>query len=158
MTNAPIRITIVALSLALLVAVPARADEKDERRLAEELLTLMQVKEMSQQALKEMAEVVPPGDTPEAAKSRKEMLDLMEKAMAWDGVKDDYISVYADLFDEKDLEAYVAFFRSPAGRKYVETTPELTQRTMEIGAKRMQSIVPQLQKIMERQQALDQKK
>jgi hypothetical protein len=113
----------------------------------------MQVKEMSQQALKEMAQVVPPGDTPEAAEGRKEMLALMEKAMSWDGVKNDYIAIYADLFDEQDLEAYVAFFRSKAGRKYVETTPELTKRTMEVGAQRMQAIVPQLQKIMERQQA-----
>jgi hypothetical protein len=153
MTNAPIRETLVALLLALVVAVPAHADDAKERRLAEELLTLMQVKEMSQQALKEMAQVVPPGDTPEAAEGRKEMLALMEKAMSWDGVKNDYIAIYADLFDEQDLEAYVAFFRSAAGRKYVETTPELTKRTMEVGAQRMQAIVPQLQKIMERQQA-----
>jgi hypothetical protein len=157
MTNAPIRSTLATLSLATLLAVPllaagpVLAGADTERELAEELLTLMNVKEMSEQALKEMSEVMPPGETPDAAESRQAMIDLMQKAMSWDGVKDDYIAIYADLFSEDDLRAYVAFFRSPAGRKYVETTPELTKRTMEVGAKRMQAIVPQLQKLMERQ-------
>jgi hypothetical protein len=141
----------VPLVTAPLLAVPVHADSATERKLAEELLTLMNVKEMSEQALKEMSEVMPPGETPDAAESRQAMIDLMQKAMSWDGVKDDYIAIYADLFDENDLRAYVAFFRSPAGRKYVDTTPELTKRTMEVGAKRMQAIVPQLQKLMERQ-------
>jgi hypothetical protein len=141
---------LVTLWLVPTLAVPAHAESRGERALAEELLALMGVEAMSQQALDELIEAAPPGDTKDAKKAHDEITALMRKTLSWKAVEADYVAIYTDLFDESELRGFVAFFKGPVGRKYVEASPELTRRSMEVGAQRLQAIMPQLQPLLRR--------
>jgi hypothetical protein len=136
--------------LVLALAVPALAESRAERALAEELLTLMGVERMSEDALRELIGSAPPGETKDAKRARAELTTLMNDALSWKAVEADYVAIYTDLFDEAELRGFVAFFKSPVGRKYVEASPELTRRSMGVGATRLQAIMPQLERLMRR--------
>jgi hypothetical protein len=44
------------------------------------------------------------------------------------------VQAYTDLFSESELRAYLAFYRTPAGRSLARQTPELSRRGAAIGA------------------------
>jgi hypothetical protein len=57
---------------------------------------------------------------------------------------------YADTFTEDELRAIAAFYRSDAGRRLVEATPELMRRTMTLGQDIMQNVQSRMQESMTR--------
>ncbi len=62
-------------------------------------------------------------------KSMRAVFNLMNvKTM----VEKIYIPVYSKYFEIEELEALLAFYESPAGRKFVEMTPKITEETIQI--------------------------
>ncbi|PSL35030.1 DUF2059 domain-containing protein [Chitinophaga ginsengisoli] len=60
----------------------------------------------------------------------------------WDKMKaninaDDLINltlpVYAKYYTEEDLDQIIAFYKTPAGRKVIEVTPQIVQESMQLG-------------------------
>ena len=45
--------------------------------------------------------------------------------------------VYAKYLNETDLEALVAFYKSPAGQKYISAIPEISKEAMKAGAEKL---------------------
>lgn len=58
-----------------------------------------------------------------------------EERMVADGSQlvDSIAGLYAELFSQPELDALLAFHRSPAGRRLRELSPRLAQRSSEIG-------------------------
>ena len=50
------------------------------------------------------------------------------------------MAIYASNFSAEDLRAATAFYRTPAGQKFLEKTPLVTQQTMAAGQKFGQSV------------------
>jgi hypothetical protein len=135
---------------------PALADEKSHRKLAEELLTLMDVQNKMDQMVNtikqmQMAQLqrmnIPPEASEMAKSFQSQMMDLMAKEMNWDNVKQDYISVYVDTFTEQELKGIIGFYKSPAGKAFVKKSPEMMKRSMDISQKRMERITPKIQEM-----------
>jgi hypothetical protein len=78
-----------------------------------------------------------------------EMMEVIMKEMSWDKLKDDYISIYADTFTEKELLGIITFYESPIGRKFIEKQPELMKKSMQISQKQMVGLMPKIQKLTE---------
>ncbi|MCC8424972.1 DUF2059 domain-containing protein [Mucilaginibacter sp. UR6-11] len=72
---------------------------------------------------------------PEA--QRAEFADVMRKFMAkyytWDIIKGTMSKIYAQEFDEAELNQLADFYNSPIGKKYAEKMPELVQKGMLMG-------------------------
>ena len=58
----------------------------------------------------------------------------------------DKIKVYADTFTEEELKGLISFYKSPVGQKFIEKTPELMKRSMELSQKRMQPFIQNMVK------------
>jgi hypothetical protein len=72
---------------------------------------------------------------PEA--QRADFTDVMRKFMAkyytWDIIKGAMSKIYAQEFDEAELDKLADFYNSPIGKKYAEKMPSLTQKGMLMG-------------------------
>jgi hypothetical protein len=56
--------------------------------------------------------------------------------------------IYANNFSAEDLQAIVAFYKTPAGQRILEKTPVLAQQSLAVGSKFGQSIAEDLRKKM----------
>lgn len=78
--------------------------------------------------------------------SRKTM-ELMNKELNWDKLKDQFINLYAESFSAEELEALIKFYDSPAGAKLVDKQPEVQQKAMLITRKALNDTIMQVYKI-----------
>ena len=133
-------------------------DDTSRHALAEELLVLMDtqknieksfemVKQMQFSQLQKMAPQAE-GSSKQAQSMMQETMDMISKEMSWDKIKNDYIKIYADTFTEKDLKGIIRFYKTPIGQKFIEKTPELMRRSMEISQKQMRELMPKIQKMI----------
>lgn len=74
-----------------------------------------------------------------------EMRAYLTKYMSWQAMKEDMVQLYAREFTEKELKELTKFYQTPTGRKTITKMPQLMQAGMEIGQKRMQEHLPELQ-------------
>ncbi|GGG56612.1 DUF2059 domain-containing protein [Hymenobacter glacieicola] len=74
-----------------------------------------------------------------------EMRAYLTKYMSWPSMKEDMVQLYAREFTEKELRELTKFYQTPTGRKTITKMPELMAAGMEIGQKRMQEHLPELQ-------------
>lgn len=143
------KISIVVFILCLMAAGSLYADEQSHRKLAEELLTVMQVdkevdatydkiKAMHREQMKGME--VPQ----ESLTYQDKMMDMMAQEMTWEKLKDDYITVYTEVFTEEELKGLIDFYKTPMGQKYVEKTPGLRMKLMQVGQKHSMQLMPKI--------------
>ena len=138
------------------------AHEASRRQLAEELLLLMEVnktmeksyglmKQMQMDQVKSMKlpEELPKEDLEAIASLQGRIMDIIAEELGWDKLKEGYIDIYADTFTQEELAAPIAFYRTPAGQKFIEKQPALLQKSMEISQEQMASIMPKIQKAQE---------
>jgi uncharacterized protein len=120
------------------------ADEATHRQLAEELLLSMRV-DKNFPAIREMMinSLVPPmiqgqfrDDPMKAQRVIAKISEVFARDFTWDNLKKDYIDLYAQMFTEDELKALTEFFKTSAGIKYVEKSPELARKSMEIGQRK----------------------
>ena len=74
-----------------------------------------------------------------------EMRAYLTKYMSWASLKDEMVQLYAGAFTEKELKELTKFYQTPIGRKTIEQLPQLTAAGMELGQRRMQEHLPELQ-------------
>lgn len=148
------------LVIILLISLPvtASADEATRRQLAEQFLTINQVKEQVDLMYQKVSEIVNAQleaiELPEKREKnleamRKISADLLAGSLSWDSLKDEYITLYADTFTEKELQGIIDFSKSPLGQKMAEKSPILMQKSMEIGRQHAQEVMPKVQKAIQ---------
>ncbi|MDU0371222.1 DUF2059 domain-containing protein [Hymenobacter endophyticus] len=74
-----------------------------------------------------------------------EMRAYINKYMSWSAMKEDMVQLYAHEFTEKELKELAKFYQTPIGRKTIDKMPQLMAASMEIGQRRMQEHLPELQ-------------
>ncbi|GAB3741107.1 hypothetical protein GCM10027594_20910 [Hymenobacter agri] len=82
---------------------------------------------------------------PEAATFEPEMRKFFGKYMSWNSLKGDMVDIYSRNFTESELRDITKFYQTPAGRKMSAVLPQLMQSGMEVGQKRVQEHLPELQ-------------
>ncbi len=147
----------------MLMALPAAyADEASKKTKIEELLALMNARQMADQMVgivtnsfrqgfsQQSASL---GSGPEVEKLGNEIADLLgatvRKQMGWeDFFQPEMVRLYSDSFEESEIDGMVAFYRSPAGKAVIAKMPVLLQKGAELGQKRMQAVGPELGKMV----------
>jgi len=81
---------------------------------------------------------------------------LMRTEMSWDKLKPQYVQLYAETFDQQEVDGLIAFYSTPAGRAYIEKMPLVAQKSLAISQGLMQSVMPKMIAVV--QQAVDEAK
>jgi hypothetical protein len=85
-------------------------------------------------------------DSTAKAKAQEKMKVIMESVKKMITlIKDDKMKLYDKYFTQAEINDMIAFYKSPTGRKYVSTSPEITK---EIMMKVMKEYVPEMQKAL----------
>ncbi|HSH37751.1 MAG TPA: DUF2059 domain-containing protein [Chthoniobacterales bacterium] len=139
---------LLAMVLVCLVAVRANAAEPapggTHYQAAEKMLTLMDMESVLRRTIDEMlrAQIA---QNPGIAPFETVMRQFLMKHMSWESLKADTIQIYMNEFTEKELDEMNRFYQTDVGRKMVEKMPTLMGKGAEIGAKRVQEHMPELQ-------------
>ena len=75
---------------------------------------------------------------------QKKLMGIMRDELAFDKVRDIYLKVYRETFTQEEVDGLIAFYKSPAGKAYVEKVPSAMQRA---GAEMQSRIGPMVQKM-----------
>lgn len=68
------------------------------------------------------------------------------KHMGFEKIKEDLITLYAQMFTVKEMGDMAAFYKTPTGKKTIELMPVLSQKGAEIG---MERIMPHMDELMQ---------
>lgn len=74
---------------------------------------------------------------------------VMEEELGWAKIKNDYIDIYVKTYSEGEIRAISEFYKSSAGKKFIEKMPQLMQESMAISQKNMPTYMKKMQKITE---------
>ncbi len=134
----------LALCLVLLLPAVARADEASHRKAAETLLNVMGIESMLNQSVDQMV-AAQTQQNPQIAQFQPQLKTFLSKYISWASMKDDMAKLYMEQFTEADLTELVKFYQTPLGKKTVEKMPTIMAKSAEMGQKRVQEHLPELQ-------------
>jgi len=146
----------------LTLAATGHAASPSQTALAEELMSLMKVKETMEKSFEAVKQMVPRqiqqmGVAPEGLEKKKAAMeltmDIISQEMSWEKIKDEMAAVYAEVLTAEELKGLIAFYGSPIGRRFTEKQPELMARSMQITQKRMMVVMPMIKKRIEEMKA-----
>jgi hypothetical protein len=140
----PFFLSILLGAIALLSPAVARADEASHRKAAESLLSLMNMDSVMSQSIDQMLQMQIK-QNPAIAPYEQEMKDFLKKYMSWAGLKDEMVKIYVDEFTESELNELNKFYQTPLGKKTLAKMPVLLAKGAELGQRRVQEHLPELQ-------------
>jgi len=142
---------ILAAALLLCAAAPATAQEEPSPSEVEAIREMLEVSRTRENFIRGMELGMEAGGLLELTDELRQVLrDFMDEHFRYEDMEPDFIRVYADLFTEEEIRGLTAFYRSPAGARFVELTPELTSQVQQITMQRMTDAMPELmRRIME---------
>lgn len=147
---------IVFLMILPLFCSCANPDEVSHRAAAEELLVLTNVEKILESTFEQMEKMLGKQfvqmGAPEELRTvlnryTGKMLKIFEKEIGWAKMKNDYIDIYVKTYTEGEIHAISKFYKSPAGKKYIEKMPQLIQETMAITQKNMPTLMEKMEKL-----------
>lgn len=136
--------------LAILSPLAARADETTHRASAEALLNNMEMDKLMSQSVDQMLQMQVQ-QNPAIAPYQAQMKTFLSKYMSWAAMKDDMVKIYVAEFTEPELRELNAFYQTPLGKKTVQKMPTLLAKGAELGQKRVQEHLPELQAAIQSQ-------
>jgi len=71
--------------------------------------------------------------------------DLLRRELNWSELVPAHLEVYRENFTQQDIDATIAFYRSPVGQKMIARQPQIMRQMGEFTLGRMTDPVPQLQ-------------
>ena len=131
------------------------ADEDSKRKLTEELVSVLGVQNLADKMFEQVRllqisqienVISSEKDSTGATALQENITELIRKKFEWEAIKNDYIAIYEEAFNEEDIKGLLDFHKSPLGQKLLEKNPEIMEKSMEIGKKRMVGIIPEVQK------------
>ncbi|UOG73728.1 DUF2059 domain-containing protein [Hymenobacter tibetensis] len=117
------------------------------RKAAEELLAVTGSEKNTTDMMNRMLESQLT-QRPEMKAVEPEMRAFITKYMGWPAIKEDIAALYTQEFTEKELKELSKFYQTPTGRKTIQKMPQLMMAGMEIGQKRVQEHLPELQQVI----------
>ncbi len=145
---------------ALLLWVPARADEASKNTKIDEMMKLLNFDQMMKQMSEQMKTLA-------ATQLNKVEMSDQERKAAQDiqvriaevfqdrmvQMKPMIVKIYAETFTEEEIDGILSFYKSPAGQAMVQKMPQLMQRSMAVGQQMMGDVMPEIQKMIEEAKA-----
>ncbi len=139
----------------ILISSNIYADDSTHRQTAEELLSTSKADEIVNTMYDQMHTIfISMADKMNMPSERKSItekyIQRLNQLMLdeyWPGMKDQLINVYVTLYTEEEMRELIAFYKSPIGQKYINTTPKLMQESLEISQNQMKDIMPKIRSL-----------
>lgn len=131
---------------AIVLVQPAisRADQASHRKAVDSLFALMDMENLLSQSVDQML-AMQVQQNPAIAPYQAQMKAFLNKYMSWASLKDDMAKLYMEAFSESELNELNKFYQTPLGKKTMQKMPILMAKGAEIGQKRVQEHLPELQ-------------
>ncbi|MCH2340230.1 DUF2059 domain-containing protein [Pseudomonas sp. NPDC047963] len=145
-----------ALSIALLSG-QASADSASHASQAERFLELVNADRLSVPVYGQVQQMFAQRfEQTRAPESKRALLEqyqskadaALDKAIGWEKVKPDLIKLYTDTFTEQELTQLNDFYESALGKKMLTKLPELNARSAQVTQAKLESAVPQVNKLL----------
>lgn len=140
----PFFVSVLIGAIVLFQPAPARADEASHRKAVESLFALMGMENVLTQSIDQML-AMQVQQNPSLAQYQPQMKAFLSKYMSWASLKDDMAKIYMAEFSESELNELTKFYQTPLGKKTIQKMPGLMAKGAEIGQKRVQDHLPELQ-------------
>ena len=134
----------VALGFAPVVAL---GDEQSHRKVAEELLLVMEVDKSLPKVVDQVVDTQVQLN-PQLAAQREVLRQFFTKYLNWASVKEDTITAYTHEFTEPELQQLTEFYKTPLGKKAHEKMTKLALIAGQIGLKQAQAHQTELQQML----------
>jgi hypothetical protein len=82
---------------------------------------------------------------PQLAGIESTLREFFRKYMSWESLKDDMVGLYMEAYTQREIEDLLSFYSTPTGKKSIRLMPELAGRGAQIGQRRVQEHLPELQ-------------
>ena len=138
-----------AVVTMLALARPAQAQDTPaapppaRMRAAEELLVAMDMERTFTRTMEAMIEQQK-AQNEVFAQNEAEFRAFFRRYMGWEELRPDFVRLYAETYTEDELRQLAAFYRTPLGRRVMETIPQLSTRSTEITQRRVMEHMPEL--------------
>lgn len=155
------RLLSISFLLVVLLA-PLSADEASRAAKVEEFFRLTRMestysqmmdlirRQTGAQFVQQLTGVqLPPQYQKDLEDFQSDVFALMDSEMGWERMKPEYIRLYAEAYTEEELDAIVAFYRTPAGQSMVAKTPALMEKSSVLSQAKMALIAPKVQERMQ---------
>lgn len=136
-----------ALILIFALASQALAGDKDSEAAAERLLTTINMESVLQNSVNQMLEIQL-HQNPVLVPYKQVMQNFFNKYMSYNSLKPDLVKIYSEAFTKQELDEITAFYSTPTGRKAIQKIPELVSKGAQLGAKRVNDHLPELQQMI----------
>jgi hypothetical protein len=90
-----------------------------------------------------------PQQSTKIAEFEKSTSRTIDTQMSWDALGPGFADLYAKNFTEAELDAIIAFYKSPAGIAFLDKTPALNTQTMQLLQSKMAALQPQLKQSLD---------
>ena len=137
-------LSIVIGAIAFMQPDTALADEASHRKAAESLLALMDMENLLNKSVDQML-AMQVQQNPALGQFQPQMKEFLNKYMSWTSLKDDMTKIYTSEFSESELNELNKFYQTPLGKKMIQKMPALMAKGAEIGQKRVQEHLPELE-------------
>ncbi len=125
-------------------------DSSSRAEAAEELLKTLKMEMLLQKTIEQMLDVQLQ-QNPAIKPYKHVMLQFMNKYMGYNSLKNDLIKIYADAFNENELNELKIFYETPVGQKALEKVPELSAKGAMIGHARLQKHKGELEEMIKKE-------
>jgi hypothetical protein len=140
----PFFLSILIGAVAFFQPATTRADEASHRKAVDSLFALMGMENVLNQSIDQML-AMQVQQNPAIAQFQPQMKAFLNKYMSWASLKDDMAKIYMAEFSESELNELSKFYQTPLGKKTIQKMPALMAKGAEIGQKRVQDHMPELQ-------------
>ena len=145
-------LSLLAATCLSLVAVPSYGQDISKREtLAGQLLDQLDIQKMYESAFASIPKMqeqmmgsqmkMSPDEKAKFQKQMQASMDAARSALDWNTIKPIFVKIYADNFDETELNGLIAFYKSPVGQTWIEKQPQIQAATMQA----MSQIMPKIQ-------------
>jgi hypothetical protein len=134
------------LFLLLLGAVQKPPQMSTHEKAARELVQLVGADRLAREGAESMLATIP--ETSETAVYKEVSRAWYEKLFADQDFESEMVRLYMDRFSEKELLEITAFYKTPAGRKAIDTLPELMRLSATYGLQKAQEHASELEEMV----------
>ena len=77
-----------------------------------------------------------------------QVMAFVTDKLSWEKTKPLYVALYDEVFTQEELQSLVEFFRSPAGKSYINKMPALMEKSNQRTQAQFNALGPELQRMV----------
>jgi hypothetical protein len=148
------------LILALSLPLAARADDASHRAKAQEMMSILHTQQIVQNTADGLKKQLPDaataviGTNPSPEKKAqaddfvKHADQIVDTQLSWSALEPAFTDIYVKNFTEEQLDAIIAFYKTPAGLALLTTMPTINSQISQYGNQRLTDVLkPQLKQL-----------